>query len=59
MKKFSWGSLLTAIGLGALATVTPVVQTAVSSHPVATTILATIWTVIGHFLPSPTATPGA
>ena len=50
---------LAAIGMSAVAIVTPQVQGAISSHPVVSTVLSMAYAILAHFLPSPVATPAA
>jgi len=55
-----WHSLVT-VGVAVFATVAPLVQTAIGSHPKVSIVIGTIWAVLGHILPSPikTAVPAA
>lgn len=57
MSKF-W-SILAAIGMSAVTAVTPVIQGALSAHPVAVTIISGAIAVILHWLPSPAQPPSA
>lgn len=48
-----WWSLIAAIGTSAVAAVTPDVQSALSHHPVVTTVVGSIIALVMHWLPSP------
>ena len=48
-----WWHSLASVGLVVFGAVTPVIQHAIASHPVVTTVLGGIWAIIGHLLPSP------
>jgi hypothetical protein len=47
-----WHSAL-SIGIIVFSVVAPQIQTVISHHPIATTVLGGIWAIIGHLLPSP------
>lgn len=52
-----WLHSLGTIGLAVLTVLTPTIQGAISSHPTLSVVLAGIWAIFGHLLPSPVATP--
>jgi hypothetical protein len=52
MSKF-W-HILASIGIAALGVALPPIQTAVVAHPVVSTVLGTIWAILGNILPTPT-----
>lgn len=51
-----WWSLIAAIGASVVTAVTPTVQSALSHHPLVTTVIGSIIAVVLHWLPSPVAT---
>lgn len=52
-----WWHVLASVGIAALGVVLPSLQTVVLHHPVVTTILGTLWTILGSVLPSPVQKP--
>jgi hypothetical protein len=50
-----WWHILTTIAGGAAVASTPTAQTAIGSHPIASTIAGVAWAVLGSIAPSPLA----
>lgn len=50
-----WWHTLATIGAIALGAFTPPIQGAISAHPTVSFILAGVWAILGHLLPSPVA----
>jgi hypothetical protein len=48
-----WWHTFASIGIAALGIALPAVQSVVVQHPVVSTVLGTLWAVLGHILPSP------
>lgn len=51
MSKF-W-HIMASVGIAAVAVVVPQVQMLIAGHAIVTTVLGTIWAIIGNILPSP------
>lgn len=52
-KAAAWGPTALTIGLGALATLTPEIQQAVSQHPNVALGLGTLYAILKGIMPSP------
>jgi hypothetical protein len=48
-----WWHTLVSIGIAALGIALPPIQAVIVAHPVVSTVLGTIWAVLGHLLPTP------
>lgn len=57
MKK--WLPSLISLGTMALTVFTPAIQSSISSHPTLSAVLAGIFAIVTHILPSPTDPPKA
>lgn len=49
----NWWHVLASVGMAALGVALPPIGVAVAAHPVVTTVLGTIWAILGNLLPSP------
>jgi len=54
----NWWHTLASIGMAVLVTVTPSIQAAIGHSPIWSIALGTVWTVLGHLLPSPVVQSG-
>jgi hypothetical protein len=48
-----WWHTLATVGLAVLTVTTGPIQHAIGSHPLISTVLGSIWAILGHLLPTP------
>jgi hypothetical protein len=51
--KFSWTHLLVTVLTGGVALIAPEIRNLIGAHPYVSTVLFTVWNVLGVFLPKP------
>jgi hypothetical protein len=53
-----WWHVLSTIGIAAVGVLDPALHGLIVGNPIASTVLGTLWAILGGLVPSPVAQPG-